>query len=107
MKLPYAPVGLVSTIALIALSGCATKPATVAIAPPPAPVAPVVVAMPKGAYAGMQIPARLPDGGYVTPNRNLIPRCDRLAPAGRAERRRAGVPRVRRATGSSPITTRC
>lgn len=73
MKLPYAPVGLVSTIALIALSGCATKPATVAIAPPPAPVAPVVVAMPKGAYAGMQIPARLPDGGYVTPNRNLTP----------------------------------
>lgn len=73
MKLPYAPVGLVSTIALIALSGCATKPAAVAVAPPPAPVAPVVVSMPKGAYAGMQIPARLPDGGYVTPNRNLTP----------------------------------
>jgi hypothetical protein len=61
----------VLSLAALALAGCATRPAVIVEAPP-APVAvPEPVAMPKGAYAGMIIPARLADGGYATPNRDL------------------------------------
>ena len=64
---------VLAAIGLSALAGCAAKPAAVAVAP--ADSAPVVLAaaMPKGAYAGMRIPALLPDGRYATPNRNLSP----------------------------------
>ena len=59
---------------LAALSACASKPETIAAAPPPPPVVvPVAVPMPPGGYAGMTIPARLPDGSYATPNRDLTP----------------------------------
>ena len=64
-----APVVGIATLALLA--GCASKPAVVAVAPPPPIVAPPPVAKPEGAYAGMAIPARLADGHYATPNRNL------------------------------------
>ena len=51
-------------------AGCAHR--EVATAPPPPPTAPVALApMPAGARAGMTIPARLPDGGYATPNHRL------------------------------------
>jgi hypothetical protein len=66
---PFVSVAATATLALLA--GCASKPAVVAVAPPPPVVAPPPVAKPQGAYAGMAIPARLPDGGYDTPNRNL------------------------------------
>jgi hypothetical protein len=60
-------------IGLALLAGCAIKPKMVAVAPPPAPQtpAPAPLAMPKGAYVGMQIPALMSDGRYATPNRNL------------------------------------
>ncbi|WP_267394727.1 hypothetical protein [Sphingomonas sp. GC_Shp_1] len=61
-----------SALALTLLAGCASTPKEVAIAPPPpAPPPPVTVAMPRGAYPGMAIPALLADGHYATPNRNL------------------------------------
>ena len=58
----------------LALAGCATKPKEVAVAPPPPPPAPKPQPMPQppqGAVAGMAIPARLPGGGYATPNQGL------------------------------------
>ena len=60
-------------VGLALLAGCAVRPKVVAVAPPPVPVAPapVALAMPKGAYVGMQIPALMADGRYATPNRNL------------------------------------
>jgi hypothetical protein len=55
-----------------ALAGCASRaPVPVAVAAPPAPPAPVAVPMPDGATPGMAIPARLADGSYPTPNRQL------------------------------------
>lgn len=60
-----------TAVGLALLAGCAVRPKLVAVAPPlPAP-APAPLAMPKGAYVGMQIPALMADGRYVTPNRNL------------------------------------
>lgn len=57
---------------LALLAGCAVKPKVAAVEPPPpAPVAPPPLPMPKGAYVGMQIPALMSDGRYVTPNVNL------------------------------------
>ncbi|TPG15743.1 hypothetical protein [Sphingomonas oligophenolica] len=73
MKYPLVPAFAMSAVVLVTLAGCATKPAVIAEAPPPPATAPVVVAMPKGAYVGMAIPARLPDGRYATPNRDLTP----------------------------------
>ncbi len=62
----------VTTIGLAMLAGCATrKPVVTVAAPPPAPVAPAPLAMPRGAYAGLRIPALMPDGRYATPNRDL------------------------------------
>jgi hypothetical protein len=60
-------------VGLALLAGCAVRPKVVAVAPPPVPAAPtpVALAMPKGAYVGMQIPALMGDGRYATPNRNL------------------------------------
>ncbi|MCP3734177.1 hypothetical protein M9979_04705 [Sphingomonas sp. RP10(2022)] len=64
--------GVLTGIGLALLAGCAVKPKVVAVAPPPpAPPAPAPLAMPKGAYVGMQIPALMSDGRYATPNRNL------------------------------------
>lgn len=59
-------------IALIGLNGCAARQTQVASAPPPvqAPLAPMPTP-PAGAYAGMTVPARLPDGSYATPNNGL------------------------------------
>ena len=54
------------------LSGCATRPAPVAVLPAPLPVA-VAPTMPAGAYPGMPIPAVGVDGSYFTPNRALSP----------------------------------
>ncbi len=73
MKKPLVPVFAVSAVVLVTLAGCASKPTAIAEAPPPPVAAPVVASMPKGAYVGMVIPARLPDGRYATPNRNLTP----------------------------------
>jgi hypothetical protein len=60
-------------VGLALLAGCAIKPKMVAVVPPPVPQTPTPapLAMPKGAYVGMQIPALMSDGRYVTPNRNL------------------------------------
>ncbi|MGP7795842.1 hypothetical protein [Sphingomonas sp. CLY1604] len=61
-----------TAVGLALLAGCAVKPKTVAVAPPPLPTpAPAPLAMPKGGYAGMAIPALMSDGRYATPNRNL------------------------------------
>ncbi len=63
-----------TAVGLALLAGCAVKPKVVAVAPPPPPpppAAPAPLAMPKGAYVGMQIPALMGDGRYATPNRNL------------------------------------
>ncbi len=61
-----------TAVGLALLAGCAVKPKVVAVAPPPPPpVAPAPLAMPKGAYVGMQIPALMGDGRYATPNRHL------------------------------------
>lgn len=73
MKCSRVPGVVMSAIVLVTLAGCATKPAVIAEVPPPQVAAPTVVSMPKGAYVGMAIPARLPDGRYVTPNRDLTP----------------------------------
>lgn len=65
---------LAAALVVAALDGCASHPAEIASAPPPAPVP--LAAMPQppaGAYAGMTIPARLADGSYATPNSNLDP----------------------------------
>jgi len=70
---PVGSVPILSGGIALALAGCATKPAVIAEAPPPPVAAPQPVAMPKGGYAGMTIPARLPDGDYATPNRDLSP----------------------------------
>lgn len=61
-----------ATAAAALLSGCATHQTPIAIAMPAPPPVPVqVAAMPAGAYPGMPVPARLPDGRYATPNRGL------------------------------------
>ncbi|MFN3432869.1 MAG: hypothetical protein ACK4ZY_00590 [Sphingomonas sp.] len=61
-----------TAVGLALLAGCAVKPKVVALAPPPVPTpAPAPLAMPKGGYAGMAIPALMADGRYATPNRNL------------------------------------
>jgi hypothetical protein len=60
-----------TAVGLALLAGCAVKPKLVAVAPPPPAPAPAPLPMPRGAYVGMQIPALMGDGRYVTPNRNL------------------------------------
>lgn len=60
---------LLLSIAALAVAGCAARPAPdpapVAAVPPPAPV----VAMP--AHGWLNVPPRLPDGSYATPNRDV------------------------------------
>lgn len=55
----------------VLVAGCASH--EVAVVPPPvvATIPVAAPAMPKGAYPGMVIPARLADGTYPTPNRGL------------------------------------
>lgn len=60
-----------TAVGLALLSGCTRKTEVATVAPPPVAPVPVPLAMPKGAYAGMQIPALMSDGRYATPNRNL------------------------------------
>ncbi|CAN5526692.1 hypothetical protein BH09PSE4_BH09PSE4_00740 [soil metagenome] len=57
-------------VSLFALAGCATHPRTVAFAPPVAPAA-APIGPPAGAAPNLQIPARLADGSFATPNRGL------------------------------------
>ncbi|PJI89207.1 hypothetical protein DAH55_03125 [Sphingomonas koreensis] len=64
---------LASLAALTALAGCAGQKQAMAPTPRPVP-APVRVAAPTppdGAAAGLTIPARLADGSYASPNRDL------------------------------------
>lgn len=62
----------VSIPLLLSLSACSTVPKPVAsIASPPVAVA--SIPMPVGANPGMAIPAKLADGSYPTPNRDLSP----------------------------------
>ena len=58
---------------VLALAGCASKPAIVADTPAAPPPVAIVVAMPVGAHPGMTTPPLLADGSYATPNRNLTP----------------------------------
>lgn len=58
-------------ISLALLSACSRKPAIVTTLPPPPAPAPMQLTMPAGAYVGMRTPARMGDGRYLTPNRNL------------------------------------
>jgi hypothetical protein len=67
-----------STVALvavtIALAGCSASRQQVAVAPPVMPAQPVLSAMPlppAGAATNVVVPARGPDGSYLTPNRNV------------------------------------
>lgn len=64
---------LASLAVLIALAGCAGQKQAMAPAPlpVPAPVRVTAPAPPDGAAAGLTIPARLADGSYATPNRNV------------------------------------
>ena len=62
---------LVSATLVLGLSACAARQEVAVETPPAPPPAPIEVAMPKGGYPGMKIPAKLPEGGYATPNRNL------------------------------------
>ena len=65
---------LAGIVASLMLAGCAAKQTEVAIAPPPpAPSPQPMPQPPHGAVAGMTVPARLPDGGYATPNAGLAP----------------------------------
>lgn len=67
MRLRFLPLLLSATL----IAGCAGRKAEVAVVAPP--VAPTVAyaPMPAGGRPGMMIPARLGDGSYATPNRNL------------------------------------
>ena len=58
-----------------ALSACAGRQPVVAVAPPPPPSVGVAVApaLPPGLSPTMVIPATMPDGSYLTPNRDLTP----------------------------------
>jgi hypothetical protein len=58
-------------ISLALLSACSRKPAIITTLPPPPAPVPVQLAMPAGAYVGMQTPPLMSDGRYLTPNRNL------------------------------------
>jgi len=62
-------------IALAALGGCAAHHDQLASVPAPAAPPPLgpMPQPPAGAYAGMSIPAKLADGSYATPNRDLDP----------------------------------
>jgi hypothetical protein len=57
-------------VAALLAAGCAHREVA-APPPPPAPAPVALVPMPAGGRAGMAIPARLPDGGYATPNHAL------------------------------------
>ena len=60
------------TFVLTLLPACAGKPVAVGKSKPQEPETIVAqVPMPAGAHPAMKIPARLPGGGFVTPNRNL------------------------------------
>lgn len=67
MRRQFAPSALAVALAT---AGCARTPEAVVVEAPPPPVA-IEMPLPKGAYPGMVIPVRLPDGEYATPNRNL------------------------------------
>ena len=69
MRLRLSLLMLLSTAPAFFVAGCATKPKEVAapVAVPTVTYAP----MPEGGRPGMMIPARLIDGSYATPNRNL------------------------------------
>ena len=64
---------LASLAVLTALAGCAGQKHAMAPTPRPAPVPVRATAPlpPDGAAARLTIPARLPDGSYATPNRNV------------------------------------
>jgi len=63
---------LATLVALAMLGGCAGRQFQIAAAPSPAPTPLAPMPQPPvGAFAGMSIPARLADGSYPTPNRNL------------------------------------
>jgi len=57
----------------LALAGCASQRVSVAVIAQPDAPAPAVVARPAGAADNLQLPARLADGSFATPNRNLPP----------------------------------
>lgn len=66
---------LIPLAVLTALAGCTGQKQAAAPAPLPVPLpTPVRIAAPlppDGAAAGLTIPAKLADGGYATPNRNV------------------------------------
>lgn len=64
---------ILPTILAVSLAACASKPAPVTLVAPPVVATLAGPAMPVGAYAGMRVPARLPDGRYPTPNLGLTP----------------------------------
>ncbi len=58
--------------ALLVVAACAKAPPLV-VPPAPPPVLLTPAPMPAGGRPGMAIPARLSDGSWATPNRNLTP----------------------------------
>jgi hypothetical protein len=66
---------LLPLVSLSLLSACSRDPAPLPVAAAPVQPVPVIATPmplpPAGASAGLPIPARLPDGGYATPNRDV------------------------------------
>lgn len=75
MRLPIALTAAVQTAAALTLAACASRPEPVAVVVPVAPP-PVVATLPMpqppaGAAPNLALPARLADGGWATPNRDV------------------------------------
>lgn len=68
MRIVAAAVVVLAAGLAAGLTGCASRPAPVLPPPVAATVPPVRPPLPEGAYPGMAIPMRLPDGRWPTPN---------------------------------------
>lgn len=68
-------VRILPAVLLVSLAGCATHPRPIAaLAPAPEPAEQrAVLVRPAGASESLQLPPRLADGSFATPNRNLAP----------------------------------
>ncbi len=66
-------IALLGSMGSLVLVGCAGRGPPIDPVTTPPPMTATTAALPAGATPGMRIPARLPDGSYLTPNRELSP----------------------------------